>query len=580
MTRKTKAARWGVALTCFALTMTACGDEESGSGAGSANAGLTQIVNPSDASGGTVRYLSTDEFASIDPGNTYYAYAWNLSRLYARTLMTYKDVPGPEGTVPVPDLAQDNGQVSADGKTWTYKLRSGLKYEDGTPITSKDIKYAVSRSNYAPEALSNSPTYFKKLMGTEYKGPYKDEKLGLASIETPDDTTIVFKLATPFSEFDHLAASPQTAPVPPDKDTGADYENNVVSSGPYKIETYERSKFLRLVKNPAWSPVTDPNRKQRADAIEITLKVEANDLDNRLLAGDAEIHLDGAGVETAAKAKILGDPAKKAQSDNPANGFLRYVALNTKQPPLDNVDCRKAVLYAADHVALQGAYGGPINGDIATTIMPPTIPGYQKTDVYNFLGTPNGDVTKAKEALTACGKPDGFTTVISARADRPKEVAGATALQQSLEKVGIKTTIQTYPSSKYFENFAGAPDFANSKGLGLMFMGWAADWPAGYGLLNQITDGRAIDESGNSNLSQLDNPEINQLFDDSLTITDPAQRNAIWPQIDQKVMEQAAILPIIYERTLLYRSPKASNVFVHPVYGMYSYTSIGINEQR
>jgi len=236
------------------------------------------------------------------------------------------------------------------------------------------------------------------------------------------------------------------------------------------------------------------------------------------------------------------------------------------------------LIYAADHEALQTAYGGPTSGDIATTVLPPNIVGYQKADTYNLLKNKNGDVTKAKSELAACGKPDGFTTTISARANRPKEVAGAQALQQALSKIGVKADIQTFPSGQYFANYAGSTNFAHAHNFGLMFMGWGADWPSGYGFLQQIMDGKAIKASGNTNLSELDDPAINDLFTKSTGITDVNERTKIWTEIDQKVMADAAIIPIIYEKALLYRNPEASNVFVHQAYGMYSYVGIGIKK--
>ena len=574
-----------------ALALAACGGGSSGGGGSSTsssasggsgyNAALTSVVNPSDATGGTLRLVHPDDWDSPDPGNTYYAFSWDFSRLYARTLMTFKPAPGKEGLELVPDLAQSAGQASNGNKTWTYKLKSGLKFSDGTPITSKDIKYAIERSNYAPDVLSNGPTYFKELLGTDYPGPYKDtsaDKLGLTTIQTPDDSTIVFNLQKPFTEFDFLATFSQTAPVPPAKDTGAKYLTSIVSSGPYQIDSYQPGKSMSLSKNPNWDQASDPVRHQMVDKIQVTLKLEANDMDSRLLAGDADIDINGTGVEAAAKAKILTDPKVKANADDPVTGFLRYVAINTTMPPLDNVDCRKAVIYAADHAALQTAYGGPTSGDIATTVLPPNILGYQKADSYGILASPNGDATKAKAALTACGKPDGFSTVISARSNRPKEVAGATALQQALAKIGIKTQIVTYPSGQYFTNYAGSTAFVKQHGIGLSFMGWGADWPSGYGFLQQVMDGRAIKASGNSNLSQLNDPAVTKLFDDSLTLTDVNARNAIWTQIDQKVMADAAILPIVYDKALLYRNPEVSNVYVQPAYGMYDYAALGIKK--
>jgi len=388
----------------------------------------------------------------------------------------------------------------------------------------------------------------------------------------------VFHLQQPFSEFDYLATLSQTAPVPVAKDTGATYAEHIVSSGPYKVDSYQPGKSMSLSKNPNWSASTDPNRKQTTDKIEVTLSVEANDLDSRLIAGDADIALDGTGVQAAAQAKVLSDPNLKKNADNPVTGFARWIAIGTKVAPFDNVHCRMAVIYAADHEALQTAYGGPTSGDIATTVLPPNIVGYQKADTYNLLKNKNGDVTKAKSELAACGKPDGFTTTISARANRPKEVAGAQALQQALSKIGVKADIQTFPSGQYFANYAGSTNFAHAHNFGLMFMGWGADWPSGYGFLQQIMDGKAIKASGNTNLSELDDPAINDLFTKSTGITDVNERTKIWTEIDQKVMADAAIIPIIYEKALLYRNPEASNVFVHQAYGMYSYVGIGIKK--
>lgn len=116
--------------------------------AAGANVATKSVVNASDKKGGTVTYEMSDVPDSFDPGNTYYAYMYNFSRLYARPLMTFEPAPGSKGNTLVPDLAASKGASSDGGKTWTYKLRSGLKYQDGTPITSKDVKYAVERSNF------------------------------------------------------------------------------------------------------------------------------------------------------------------------------------------------------------------------------------------------------------------------------------------------------------------------------------------------------------------------------------------------------------------------------------------------
>jgi peptide/nickel transport system substrate-binding protein len=541
------------------------------------NAGNSAIVNKSDATGGTVKYALSSTPDSFDPGNTYYAFVWDASRLWARPLTTFKPAPGKDGLTLVPDLAASLGTPSDGGKTWTYKLRPGLKYSDGTPIVSKDVKYGIERSNYARDVLSNGPTYFAANLvdnKTPYKGPYKDKTGGLDSIETPDDTTIVFHLKAPFADFDYLTSNPQTAPVPQAKDTGADYVKNIVSSGSYAFKSYNPNTGTVLVKNTNWSASTDPIRKQYADEIDIKFNQEQTGIDQDLIAGNLTGDIAGAGMAATSQADIVNDPNKKKYADDALAGFLRYVALNTKVKPLDNINCRIAVQYAVDKVAAQNAMGGPLRGDIASTVLPPNVLGYTKFDKYP---TPNnsGDAAKAKEALTKCGHPNGFSVNMAVRGDRPNDVAGATSVQASLKKVGIKVSIQRYPAGKYFSDYAGAPAFVHSHNLGLMVMAWGADWPTGYGYLYSIVSGNAIVASGNSNLPELNDPQINSMLDNGIQNTDTAAREKVWGDVDKAVMDQAVIVPLIYLKDLLYRPPSATNVFVNPAYGMYDYLLIG-----
>src|SRR6185436_17441816 len=196
----------------------------------------------------------------------------------------------------------------------------------------------------------------------------------------------------------------------------------------------------------------------------------------------------------------IGNPALKAKSDNPATARTWFSVLNPDVAPLDNIDCRKAVLLAADKTGYQRAYGGATGGNIATSLLPPEIPGHKDIDLYAAKTKPQGDVVAAKAALTRCGQPNGFATNISYRSDRPKEKATAESLQQALDKVGIKLTTKPFPTGDYFKLYAGRPDFAKANRLGIMVYGWGADWPDGFGFLSQIIDSRTIRPAGNTNL--------------------------------------------------------------------------------
>jgi peptide/nickel transport system substrate-binding protein len=569
-----------------ALTIAACGGSSgggTGSGGGgssssvSFNEGVTKVVNPSTTTGGTITYADSSTPDSFDPGNTYYAWVLNFNRLYATPLVLFKSCPGSCGDQIVPGLATSLGQVSDNGLTWTYHLKQGVTYQDGTPVTSQDVKYAVERT-FDRTVLANGPSYFPVLLkgGANYPGPYKDKsKAGLSSISTPDKYTIQFHLASPYPDFNYVVAFSNTSPVPQAKDTGTNYQLHVQSTGPYMFQSYQLNKQLTLVKNPKYKASWDTQAKQLANKIVIDLNVNANDLDNRLLAGDIQVDAAGTGVQAAARAKILASNSLKQDSDNPLAGFLWFIYLNTKVAPMNNLNCRIAVEYAANKTELQTAYGGPVaGGQIASTTLIPDQIGYKKFDLYEATTQPSGDLTKAKAALKACGQPSGFTTGMAYRSDRPKEVQAAQALQSSLARVGIKLQLHGYPSGNYYSDFAGVPKFVHSHDLGINIGGWAADWPNGNGMLDELVNGNTIVSAGNTNISELNDPVINNLFTKANSESG-STRDAIWTQIDHQVMKDAAILPEVYAKSLIYRSKDLTNVYVQPQYGMYNYIALG-----
>lgn len=574
--------------TALALGASACngkssskdssGDKSGGGVSAVKDAALTGIVNPSTKKGGTVTMEESDVPDSLDPGNTYYGWVQNFSRLYGRTLLSFKPAAGKDGLTVVPDLATGLGKSSPDAKTWTYTIRPGIKFQDGTPVTTKSIKYAIERSNFAPEALSNGPTYFKAYLagGDKYQGPYKDKSPnGIASIETPNDTTIVFHLAKPFADFDYLATFSQTAPVEQSKDTGAAYVNHIQSTGPYMFQSYEDGKSAVLVRNPQWDASTDPIRKALPDKITVKFKVNAVTVDDDLLADNITVDAAGTGVQSQTQPKLLTQKKYKDNSDDTYAGATSYLAINPNVAPFNNADCRKAIEFGINKASVQQANGGPVKGDVATTLLPPSVNGYTKFDSFP---TPNnaGDVAKAKDALKACGKPGGFSANLTARSDRPTEIAMATAIQASLKQIGVNVSIKQYPSGKYFSNFAGVPNYVHQHQLGLMMTAWGADWPTGYGFLDQIVDGSAIKPSGGNNLQELNDPNINKALSDAIANTDANARTKAWGDIDKMVVDTATVVPLIYRKNLLYRPASATNVTVTQAYlGMYDYTLIG-----
>jgi peptide/nickel transport system substrate-binding protein len=576
------AAAAGVVLvagvTIAAVRLVGSDDDPSGPPTPTARAGadaaLTGVVRPSDAKGGTLKLVNSGDFDSLDPGNMYLAGSWDFSRLYARPLVTYTGGSGAQGGGRLtPDLASGLGQASPDLKTWTYRLRPGLKFEDGTRVTARDVRYAVART-FAVDVLFNGPSYFRDLLDAgDYAGPYKDGDLdGFTGVTAPDDRTVVFHLKEPYAEFDHLAALPQTAPVPQAKDTtggGTDYATRPISTGPYKVESHENGKSVVLVRNPYWS--ADGIRKQLADRIEVALNVGADAADQRLLAGEADLDVGGTGLQPASVARALTDPNIRKNTDSAPTGFLRYVALSTKVVPFDNVHCRRAVQYAVDRSALvRTVYGGPQVAEAATSALPPVVAGRQRFEPYPL------NEAKAKAELAACGRPSGFAARIAVRDGRPKDSQIAEALTRTLGRVGIRLEVRRYPVGKFFSDYAGRPESVHKNRLGMIVSAWGADFPAGLGFFPLLVDGRRILPTGNGNLSELNDPAINAMLDQAARTADRATREQLSAELDRKVMDSAAIVPLAYEEALLYRGSRLTNVYVNGLYGMYDYASLGV----
>ena len=340
------------------LVLAGCGGERTGARPDTSfDEASARTVHASPARGGTLRLLVTDAPVSLDPGDIGFAYGADLARLYARSLVTYAPAPGAAGLRVVPDLAEGLGRPGDGGRTWTYHLRSGLTYEDGRPVLARDVKYAVARSNYSAE-LTDGPRDLRAVLSGTYWGPYLDPDLDhFTGVTTPDDRTVVFHLKRPYADFDQLAASPQTAPVPRAADTKLGYERHPVSTGPYRFARHDVGTGFTLVRNPEWRQ--DPNRAALPDRIEVTERVAAADVDARLLAGIADADLAGAGVLPQTRARILASASLRARADDPLTGLVRYAMLPTGVKPLDDLHCRRAVQYAVDRRAVQSAYGGP-----------------------------------------------------------------------------------------------------------------------------------------------------------------------------------------------------------------------------
>jgi peptide/nickel transport system substrate-binding protein len=542
MRRTTRAV---AAAAVLALAVTACNaNNQSGTTAGSTAAA---------EQGGTLHLLSTSKEISLDPAKSQ-SLGTSAIHLVLRGLTSWKTSTDKAAQI-VPDLATDTGKVSDGGKTWTYKLKPGLKYADGSPIVAADIKYGVERS-FAPE-LSGGLGYHKALLvgGDKYTGPYKGQEL--ASIETPDESTIVFKLSKSFGDWPWIVSMPAFSPVPKKADTDpAHYGEKPVASGPYQVKSYAPGSKLELERNPSWDKASDPARTGLPDSIVFDMGLQADVVNQRLIAdsGDDKFAATtGTSVSAALIPRVTGDPAVKARLATSPSGALEYLAMNNKRPALANPAVRKAIQYAVDKQAVQVAEGGPeYGGEIATTLITPGMDGYSKFDLYP--APPAGDPEKAKSMLAAAGVKN-LSLVIAADADNTKS---AEAIQQGLKRAGITVTIKPYDSATLIDVATGP------KGdYDLVVSDWLPDFPSAIGNIQPLFASSEIGNGG-YNLSRYSNPKVDAAIAAATGEPDPAKAAAQWGALDKQILADSPLVPLIYAHNAFLHGSKVQNYYLPP----------------
>ncbi|MET7614506.1 ABC transporter substrate-binding protein [Streptomyces seoulensis] len=494
--------------------------------------------------GGTLTVLNAEAQTDFDPARLYTSGGGNVPSLVFRTLTTRNRENGAEGAKVVPDLATDTGRPSKDATVWTYTLKKGLKYEDGTPITSADIKYGIERS-FAPELSGGAPYLRDWLSGAaDYQGPYKDKK-GLSAIETPDARTIVFHLNKPEGEFPFLATQTQFAPVPKAKDTGTKYEQHPVSSGPYKVVRNQNDgERVLLERNPHWSG--DDERKAYPDKVDVRSGLDSSVINQRLAASQGA---DKAAVTTdtnlgpAELARVSGDKGLAARVGTGHFGYTDYIAFNPKAKPFDDPKVRQAISYAVDRSSVINAAGGSALAEPATTFLPDQKSfGYTPHDL--FPAGKSGNAAKARELLKEAGHPNGLTVTLTHSNSKDFETSPeiATALQDALKKAGITVRLQGLEDNDYRDKIHSIRTEP-----GFFLAHWGADWPSGGPFLAPIFDGRQIVKDGaNFNTGLLDDKSVNTEIDAINKLTDLNAAAARWGALDKKIAGNALVVPLFH----------------------------------
>ncbi|MHA5050883.1 ABC transporter substrate-binding protein [Streptomyces sp. SD15] len=496
--------------------------------------------------GGRLTVLNSNPQSDFDPARLYTSGGGNVPSLVFRTLTTRNRESGAAGAEVVPDLATDTGRPSENATVWTYTLKKGLKYEDGTPITSADIKYGIERS-FAAE-LSGGAPYLRDWLigGADYQGPYKDKK-GLDSIETPDGLTIVFHLNKPEGEFPYLATQTQFAPVPEAKDTGTKYEEHPISSGPYKVVKNENDgERLTLERNTYWSASVDAERKAYPDTIDVRSGLDSSVINQRLSSSqgaDATAVTTDTNLGPAELAKVTGDKELAARVGTGHFGYTNYLAFNPKVKPFDDPKVRQAISYAIDRSSVINAAGGSSLAEAATTYLP-NQKSFGYTPYDHFPAGESGNPEKAKALLKEAGYEDGLTLPLTHSNSKDFETGPeiATAIQDALKKAGITVKLQGLEENDYSDKIHSVKTEP-----GFFLAHWGADWPSGGPFLAPIFDGRQIVKDGaNFNTGFLNDKSVNDEIDAINKLTDLDEAAKRWGALDKKIGEQALTVPLFH----------------------------------
>jgi peptide/nickel transport system substrate-binding protein len=547
------------------LALAACGgapDDSSGGG------GFT--AEP--AVGGTVHVLQNADFSYLDPARGWDGGVNNFYRLVYRQLTTSAPGSAEDPNEIVPDLAESLGEASDDGLTWTYTLKDGVKFDNGDPITSAEVKFGISRA-WDPELGIGSP-YLKQVIDAPegYEGPYKSGDL--PTIETPDEKTIVFHLIKPFPEFDAVLSQVNATPFPTGSGAGDEFIHEIVASGPYKLAEYVPGSTIKLERNENWDPATDEVRAAKPDAWEFTIGLDPATIDERLISGQGTDVNAIAGIIQPATLPRLQTPQLKERVLEFPGICTTYMGLNTTKKHMDDVRVRQAISYAIDRTTIVNASGGTQLGAPTTTILPPAVAGHKDFDLYpSEDGT--GDVEAAKKLLAEAGLSDGFTMTLDIRAQESMQ-AQAEAVQQALERVGITVELNLIDTATYYETI-GTPSQQHDAAI----TGWCPDWASSAAtFIPPLFDGRNIYEKGNGNIAQIDDPAINERIDEIKAMTDIDAANEQWGDLDEQILELAPVVPLMVAKTVLLPGENVTGLYssANAATGGIDYVGVGLKD--
>jgi peptide/nickel transport system substrate-binding protein len=580
MMRTPKRVAMLAALLALALFVAACGSSSSDKG-GSVKSSAGQKI-PQGKQGGELTVLSAGDVDYMDPGQMYYTFGYMIGYSVNRALYSFKP---DNAEKPVPDIAESDPQISKDLKTITVKIKKGIKFSPpvNREITTKDIKYAMERVFSANVPNPYATGYFGTIVGAPKKPASGIPNI--SGIQTPDDQTLVIKLNEPKAATVAAAlVMPLTMPVPPeyakkfDAKNPSTYNQNVVFTGPYmvkndasgKLTGWKPAKSIELVRNPNWDKSTD-YRPAYLDKIHIDEgNSDSTVASRRILNGSALVQGDG-----APPAPVLKQAATRFKNQLvlvPAGG-TRYVAMNTKIKPFDNVNVRRAVFAIFDRNAMRLTRGGPIVGDIAWRYIPPGIPGFDEAGGLNapssldFAANPAGDPAVAKKYMllakkdgvpvTADGKYAGKEKLLMIGTNADPGKKSAQVAENQFEKLGFNLNFRIVTQDALYTKFCGVP---KANVAICPNVGFFKDFVDPESFINPTFNGEAILPANNTNWPQLNDKAINAAIDKAALLPPGEGRSKAFAKIDNDITALAPAVPWLWDKTPLIESKDVQGV--------------------
>ncbi len=510
--------------------------------------------------GGTLTVLNHEDFEHLDPGQAYSSVDYEVVYATQRPLYSYK----PDSyAAPVPDMASGPPEISADRKTVTVHIRSGVRFSPpvNREVTSADVAYAIERGANPNVANPYFSTYFGSLVGAE-----KADGGPIPGIVTPNAHTIVFHLDEPKAPiFAAALVLPLTAPVPRefaqryDAHKPTEYGNYLVATGPYMLKSnsagrvlgvgYEVGKSATLVRNPNWRASTD-YRPAYLNQIDIQIGGDPNVIGRQVLEGSHVVQND----EVAQPIVQLAYEHFRSQLEISPGAGSNYIAVNNHQGPFANIDVRKALWAALDRIAMTKARGGELVTNVATHFIYPEIPGFEEAGglagpKVDYNEHPEGDTALAASYMRAAGYPSGkYTggaTVQVVGATGSPDQQEAEIVNQTLQNLGFHTKLSLVEKSVMYERYCGTPaeeiDVCPN-------VGWVADFGDPQAVLDVPFNGQHIETTNNNNYGQVDDPTIDRHMAGAELVLGTQARAQAWAQIDRELVADAAAIPVAWDK--------------------------------